>query len=76
MQARTWWRKAWIAGLVLLIPLVVLGGLIALLATTAMLGRSIGRPAVHRRIQLALPTRAARPAGSAQALSDGPPRAA
>jgi uncharacterized membrane protein len=76
MQARTLWRKAWIAGLVLLIPLVVLGGLIAVVATTAMLGRGIGRPAVHRRLQLALPTRAARPVGSAQALSDGRSRAA
>jgi hypothetical protein len=75
MHARTLLRKAWIAGLFLLIPLIVLGGLIALIATTAMLGRSIGPPAVHRRLQLALPTRA-RPVGSAQALSDGRSRAA
>ncbi|MHB8657886.1 MAG: hypothetical protein ACYC91_07995 [Solirubrobacteraceae bacterium] len=63
-------------GLVLLIPLVVLGGLIALLATTAMLGRSLGRPTVYRPLQLALPTRAALPVGSAQVLSDGRSRAA
>jgi uncharacterized membrane protein len=76
MQARTVLRKAWIVGLVVLIPLVVLGGLIALLATTALLGRSIGPPAVSHRLQLALPTRAARSVASAQALSDGRSRAA
>jgi hypothetical protein len=76
MHARTLWRKAWIVGLVLLIPLVVLGGLITVVATTVMLGRGMGRPAVYRRLQLTLFARAARPAGSAQALSDGRSRAA
>jgi uncharacterized membrane protein len=76
MQARTLWRKAWIAGLVLLIPLVVVGGLIAVVAATVMIGRGVRRPAVYRRLQLALSTRPARPAGSAQALSDGRSRAA